>query len=88
MKHIHALKIWPQEFLAVKSGIKRFEYRKNDSYFCPGDLIILQEWDPKTQECTGEMISVWVTYLVNGPEFGIPEGYCVMSIEIRKAVGS
>lgn len=44
----HELKIWPQFFEAVKDGRKTFEYRNNDRAFQCGDLVILNEWDPRT----------------------------------------
>ncbi len=79
----HRLKIWPEQFQAVKNGRKTFEYRKDDRSprFSVGDTLGLLEWDPDTKSYKGNHIEVNVTYIVRGPEFGVPNGYCVMSIK-------
>lgn len=77
----HELKTWPEPFEAVRDGRKRHEFRKDDRGYEIGDELVLREWDPETQEYTGERaLCVEVTYLTRGPAFGIPEGYVVMSI--------
>src|SRR5678816_1901993 len=76
----HALKTWPAEFLAVVDGAKRFEWRANDRDYHAGDLLRLMEWDPVFDGYTGAWVTVQVTYVLSGPAFGVPEGYCVMSI--------
>lgn len=85
------LKTWPQQFQAVLERRKKFEYRKNDRGFLVGDVLQLWEWepmawttgefDPDGGEYTGRGLLAIVTYMVVGPEFGVPEGYCVMSID-------
>lgn len=76
----HELKTWPLPFLAVWNGIKRFEYRKDDRGFENGDVLVLRCWDPDTGAYTGQSLRRRVTYIARGPDFGIPTGYCVMSI--------
>lgn len=76
---IHELKTWPEYFIRVFEGTKKFEIRKNDRHFLIGDILTLKEWDPKTENYTGRTIIKKVTYMLNGPAFGIEEGYCVMS---------
>lgn len=76
----HRLKCWPDEFGAILAGSKRAEYRKADRDFKVGDVLILEEWHPGTEEYTGCREVVRVTHIVRGPDFGIPEGYVVMSI--------
>ncbi len=76
----HVLKTWPEPFQAVFVGRKQFEFRRDDRGFQVGDRLELHEWDPKTEEFTGREWTVKVTYIVQGPKFGIPEGYCIMSV--------
>jgi len=46
-------KIWPKYFELVKSGKKKFEVRLADFRIKEGDILILEEWDPKTEKYTG-----------------------------------
>jgi len=64
---IHNLKIWPEYFEAVKSGIKTFEARVNDRGYRVDDILHLREW---SGQYTGREVKVKVTYtlqLVGGP---------------------
>jgi ParB family chromosome partitioning protein len=85
MSKEHSLKIWPSYFDAIKSGAKTFEYRKNDRDFAVGDVLLLQEYDPIRGVSvpglgyTGRRLTAKITYVAQGV-FGIPDGYCVMSI--------
>ncbi|OGG44201.1 hypothetical protein A2841_04165 [Candidatus Kaiserbacteria bacterium RIFCSPHIGHO2_01_FULL_48_10] len=56
-------KIWLEYFDAVASGKKKFELRLNDFDVNEGDLLILEEWDPKTKEYTGRKTEKKVTYV-------------------------
>jgi len=56
-------KIWPEYFEAVKSGKKTFELRLNDFEVKEGDILALEEWDPKTKNYTGRKIEKKVTYV-------------------------
>lgn len=77
----HELKTWPRPYGAVVEGQKRFEYRLDDRGFECGDTILLREWDPDTGAYTGQYLMVRVTYIASGPDFGIRDGFVVMSIE-------
>ena len=77
---IHELKILPEYFDAVRSGDKRFEIRKNDRDYHSGDILRLKEWDG--QQYTGEELDALVRYIYYGiDEYGLAEGYCIMSID-------
>ncbi|MFC1975058.1 ASCH/PUA domain-containing protein [Chloroflexota bacterium] len=77
----HYLKVWPEYFEAMTTGKKKFEVRwGDDRQFKVGDILTLQEWDPKTERHTGQVIFRTVTYILRGPEFGIPEGLQIMSL--------
>ncbi len=56
-------KIWPEYFEAVASGKKKYELRLNDFEVSEGDILVLEEWDPKTQQHTGRKIEKRVTYV-------------------------
>ena len=45
----HGLKILPQYFCRVQDGSKTFEVRENDRGFQPGDIVVLNEWNPATR---------------------------------------
>lgn len=77
----HELKTWPEEFAAMGYGDKTAEFRKNDRDFKGGDLLVLRLYDPESERYLGESFAVQVTHIMYGGQFGIPEGYVVMSIE-------
>ncbi|MCL5407015.1 MAG: DUF3850 domain-containing protein [Patescibacteria group bacterium] len=56
-------KIWPEYFDAVASGKKKFELRLNDFDVNEGDILLLEEWDPKTKEYTGRKVEKKVTFV-------------------------
>ena len=77
---IHALKILPEYFEAVRIGEKRFELRCNDRDFRVGDYLALNEWDGAY---TGRTELVKVTYILNPNEFMSCQGnFALMSIEL------
>lgn len=84
MHMIHELKIWPESYNLIVSGLKKFELRKDDRdpTFAIGDLLRLVEWDPLTKTYTGKELRVIVTYVMR-PTLafpGIAQGWCVLSI--------
>jgi hypothetical protein len=78
---IHDLKIWPEPFAAIVRGDKHHEFRKDDRGFEVGDVLELRSWNPETSSYGLGFIAMRVTYISRGPSFGIPDGYCVMSVE-------
>ncbi len=77
----HRLKTWLDQFQAIVDGKKRHEFRQNDRDFKVGDELCLQEYDQVNRAYTGREIWVHVSYIGHPGEFGIPGGYCVMSIQ-------
>lgn len=69
---IHVLKCDAEPFMATIGFQKSFEYRKNDRGFCEGDYLELV--------CGAIRCLFHVDYIMYGGQYGIPEGYCVMSI--------
>lgn len=76
----HHLKTWPEYFKAILRGKKKFEVRKDDRNFKVGDLLYLEEWEPKIGRYTDRDFVVKVTYKLKGGSFGIEKGYCVLGI--------
>lgn len=74
---VHSLKTHSVPYQGVISGRKTFEIRKNDRDFQVGDILKLREWNG---DYTGRHMSFWITYILPGPNYGVPEGYCIMSI--------
>ena len=87
---IHYLKTDPELFEEVRTGRKTFEIRREDDRkFSTGDELILQEtkytsWEMSGGVCpliyTGRELSVSVGFVLHGPSYGLPPGWCIMSL--------
>lgn len=82
----HWLKCWPGPFENILQGWKTFEFRKDDREggYQQGDILDIAEWDPayfdgKGGETERALIKA-VSYVLRGPDFGVPVGYCVMAL--------
>lgn len=81
--NIHNLKTWPEAFTGIWSGAKRHDYRKDDRGFEIGDELVHQEFDPEHGQGTysGRSCRSRITFISTSDDpWGIPEGYCVMSL--------
>lgn len=80
---VHELKTHPSVFEDVLYERKTFEYRFNDRNYMVGDTLKLMCYDPGTQSYVRKYPALFfkVTYIIHGGNFGIPEGYCIMSIK-------
>jgi hypothetical protein len=76
---IHHLKIYPEHFSAIMTGVKRAELRKNDRDFKVGDTLHLMETPKGSCSPTGEFINAVVTHIADVGEW-LP-GYVMLSIE-------
>jgi hypothetical protein len=76
----HEIKCRTEYFKAIRMGYKTFEIRKNDRDYKLGDKLLLKEWDNVNQKYTNMEQEVDVIYILYGGQFGIEEGYVVMSI--------
>lgn len=76
----HELKTHPGPFERILRGAKRAEFRRNDRSFQLGDHLLLKEWDPATASYTGRDALFEVTDITGDAQFGIPEGFVMMSI--------
>ena len=75
---VHQLKTWPNFFNEILSGIKPFEFRYDDRGFKVGDILLLQEWDPKKKSFTGNAVEKKVTYILRCDDVGAC-GWVVMT---------
>lgn len=76
----HELKTLPEYFAQVKSGMKRFELRKDDRNVQVGDALKLMEWSPNGGY-SGDYLYVHVLFILR--DFvGLESGYCVLSISL------
>jgi len=82
----HALKTWPEYYKAIESGDKTFEVRRFDRPYKVGDTLLLQEWDNKNEEYTGNESAFIITYILSGDvnKFGLFADFCVMSIKPKE----
>ena len=80
----HELKIKPQYFKDVISGLKTFEVRKNDRNFEVGDIITLREFE--NGKFTGKSINVEIVYILNDEEY-CKESYDVLGFRLRLDLG-
>jgi len=65
----HNKKTWPEYFQKIIEGKKTFELRIADWECKEGDILVLQEWDPKTKKYTGREIEKKVTYVGKTKDF-------------------
>jgi hypothetical protein len=79
----HELKIWPENMEAILSGKKKAEIRVNDRGYQVGDLLILREWEPRTEKYGTRETSLVVTWIDEcpSPTANIKSGYVVLSFE-------
>lgn len=77
----HYLKTWPEPYEASEKGLKPFEIRRNDRNFQVGDILVLQEWRPATEEYTGRKLVREVAFILDNPRFGIKDGFVVMAVK-------
>lgn len=90
MSKTHKLKIFPEYFNAVKVGTKTFEIRKNDRRFKVGDVLILKEYGicEGVKGYSGKKITKEVTYILEGGQYGLEEGYVILALGEYKEMGS
>jgi hypothetical protein len=55
-----------------------FDVRENDRNFQVGDMLILREFDPESEQYTGQSITRWVSYVLQGGAFGVQPDWCVL----------
>lgn len=88
----HVLKTTHEAWLAVESGKKRFEVRKNDRLFQTGDTVVLRKLNgpgslidkthqPEMRNGEYRELRFRVGWILQGGQFGVEPGYCVFQLE-------
>ncbi len=83
----HIFKTDPEPFTAMWRGDKRAEFRfvGDRQMPQPGELMELKEFDRATQKYTGGAMTVEVLHVQQ--DYGIPEGYVMISFRILQRHG-
>lgn len=88
MKRVHELKIWPEFYKLIVSGVKTCELRRNDRQYDVGDKLLLREYEPINMEYTGKMIYREITHVLHGagvgciePLQGLSIGFVILSLK-------
>lgn len=87
----HELKTRPVYFEEVRTGVKTFEFRRDDRGFEVGDVLVLREWitvgdvlmgrEWTEPGYTGRVVQRKVTSILRTYDgLGVPPGFVVMSI--------
>ncbi len=58
-------KTWIPYFQEILDGKKTFDVRLANFACKPGDILILEEYDPKTKKYTGRKIQKEITFVLN-----------------------
>jgi Domain of unknown function (DUF3850) len=89
MVTIHELKVWPEFYEPLSRGDKTAELRYNDRNYQVGDILVLREWEPKTECYSGRVCKRRVSHVVHGmgmvgviaPLRGLSLKYVMLSLQ-------
>lgn len=89
-KTTHELKILPEYFKAIVDGSKTFELRKNDRGFKVRDKLILREYGicEGVKGYSGQKITKEISYILEGGQYGLEEGYVILALGEYKEMGN
>lgn len=80
----HILKCWTPYYLAIVSGEKKFDVRKDDRGYQKGDFVKLQQYDPGEGYVCDPIDNIpysverKINFVLTGGQFGIEPGYVVL----------
>lgn len=80
MANVHHLKSWTPYFQDIKSGVKKFDVRKNDRDFQVGDTLILNDFNENTGRYTGAWLPKQITCKLEDERF-VKEGFVILGVE-------
>jgi hypothetical protein len=58
-------KTWPEAYEKILSGDKTFDARLANFECKPGDILVLEEYDPKLKKYTGRKVEKEITFILN-----------------------
>ena len=61
-------KTWPEAFEKILSGEKTFDARLANFECKVGDILVLEEYNPKLKKYTGRKIEKEITFILNTKE--------------------
>ncbi len=81
-------KTWPELFEKILNGEKNFDLRLADFACQPSDVLVLQEYNPKTKQYTGRETEKEITFVMKTKDINFwPKedvdkfGFVVMSLK-------
>lgn len=77
---IHELKTIAPYFQFVNEGKKTFELRKNDRDYHYGDILHLREYNPLSENYTGNECLVKVGWILRDFPDALDDNYVIMNI--------
>ncbi|EDP59463.1 hypothetical protein AND4_09827 [Vibrio sp. AND4] len=80
MSKVHVIKVQSEHFSEVLAHRKTNEVRLNDRDYQAGDCLNLREIDSSGQ-ITGQEVNAEVSHVLQGGQFGVAEGWCVLSLK-------
>lgn len=80
---IHEIKIIEPYYTIVQARWKTFEVRKDDRDYRTGDYLKMRLWDEEKQDfdISQPPIIGRIAYKLDGGQFGIEKGYCVLQMD-------
>ena len=85
---VHELKSWPESFAAIRAGQKTHELRRADRDFQVGDVLLLREYDPKSERYSGQSLRVVITFMTTEANScaiskqALAPGYSILSVKL------
>lgn len=79
MKVVHSVKTKSEYYDAAERGAKSFTIRIADRPYKVGDILRKIRLDDAGR-CTDKQCDYLITYRLDGGQYGIEQGYCVLGI--------
>lgn len=87
----HLVKSWPEFFEPISQGIRTHDLRRNDRGYNIGDILILREFESKSECYTGRECAVEITSMTSFAQPCAVSGealnadFCILSIRLLRA---